>query len=221
MEIPSNSLVANVILAVAPVIQKSDETSIVEKELLIHSFKYTDTDNDGIFTAEITTPVVEGEYEVLTVINYTDSKKGSKELRMITVVDPEGYVYEKNSQDKEVRLDDIKVSIFSIVNGNSFLWDASKYNQDNPQITDNTGKYSFLVPPGKYYITAEAGGYKNYKSEEFNVEDGVGVHFNIEMKKDESWFHALFDWKMIVIVIFGIALILNFIQDHRRGKFNN
>ena len=218
MEVPMNSQVASVLLARVEVAQISSETPKIETELLVQEFEYTDPDGDGIFTAEISAPIVDGEYEVLTVINYKDKEKGSKEIRMITVVDPEGYVYEKNSQGKEVRLDNIKVSIFSILNDDSSLWDALKYNQDNPQITDNTGKYSFLVPPGKYYITAEAKGYKSYKGDEFDVKEGTGIHFNIEMTENGAWFKALIDWKMFIIIIFGIALLVNFINDRRRGK---
>ena len=102
----------------------------------------------------------------------------------------------------------MKVSIFSIVNGIPSLWDTSKYNQDNPQTTDNTGKYSFLVPPGKYYITAEAKGYKSYKGDEFDVKEGTGVHFNIEMTENGPWFKALADWKMLIIIIFFIHEIM-------------
>ena len=217
MEVSLNSLVASVILARAPVAQISSETPTIERELLVHSFEYTDPDGDGIFTAEISTPEVEGEYEVLTVINYKDKEKGSKELRMITVVDPEGYVYKTNNGE-ETRISNVNVSIFSVLNGTTSLWDALKYNQDNPQITDNTGKYSFLVLPGKYYITAEAKGYKSYKGDEFDVKEGAGVHFNIEMMENGSWFKALVDWKMLIIIIFGVALLVNFINDRRLRK---
>ena len=217
MEIPSNSLVANALLAQIEVAQISSETLIIEQELLIHSFEYTDLDKDGIFTVEISAPIVEGEYEVLTIINYKDKEKGSKELRMITIVDPEGYVYRLNNGE-ETRISNVRVSIWSISNGATSLWDVSKYNQDNPQITDNTGKYSFLVPLGEYYITALAKGYKSYQGDNFSVKEGTGVHFNIEMKEKGSWFKALVDWKMLIIIIFGIALLVNFINDRRRGK---
>ena len=218
MEIPTNSLMASALLALTPVAQISSETPTIEQELLVHSFEYTDPDGDGIFTAEISAPVVDGEYEVLTVINYKDKEKGSKELRMITVVDPEGYVYEKNSQGKKVILDNVKVTIFSISNGAVALWDASTYNQDNPQITDTAGRYSFLVPPGRYYITVEGSGYNSYKGDEFEVKEGSGVHFNIEMTKNGSWLRALVDWKMFIIIIFGIAILVNFINDRRLRK---
>ncbi|MDZ4244835.1 MAG: Ig-like domain-containing protein, partial [Candidatus Gracilibacteria bacterium] len=217
METPLNSLVASVLSAHTPVAQISSETPTIEQELLIYSFEYTDPDGDGIFTAEISAPVVDGEYEVLTVINYKDKEKGSKELRMITVIDPEGYVYKTNNGE-ETRISDANVSIFSVSNGTATLWDAEKYNQDNPQITDNTGNYSFLVPPGKYYITAEAKGYKSYNGDEFDVKEGAGVHLNILMTEDGSWFKVLVDWKMLIIIIFGIALLGNFINDHRLKK---
>ncbi|HSR89375.1 MAG TPA: LamG-like jellyroll fold domain-containing protein [Candidatus Udaeobacter sp.] len=218
LEVPVNSLVAKALFVKAAIAQTLPATTTVEQELLVLSFEYTDPDHDGIFTAEIPAPEVEGEYEVLTVINYKDKEKGSKELRMITVVDPEGYVYEKNPQGKEVRLDNVKVSLVNIINDSPSLWDAAKYHQTNPQITDNTGKYSFLVPPGKYYITAEAKGYKSYKSDQFDVKEGAGVHFNIEMIEIRQWYKTFIDWKMLIIIIFGIALLVDFIKGRRSRK---
>ena len=54
-----------------------------------------DEDGDGIYTAEIQAPAVDGEYEIITIMNYESEIIGTKELRLITVVDPEGYIYQK------------------------------------------------------------------------------------------------------------------------------
>ncbi|OGI94153.1 hypothetical protein A3A03_03260 [Candidatus Nomurabacteria bacterium RIFCSPLOWO2_01_FULL_40_18] len=145
--------------------------TIPERELLVQTFSYEDSDNDGVYTADIKTPAVEGTYEVITLINYTDKKLGTKELRLVTVVDPEGYVYYLNSNGDEARVSKAVISIFN-ANADT-LWDALSYNQVNPQKTDASGKYSFLVPEGKYYITAERNGYQSYKSNVFEVRGGV------------------------------------------------
>jgi hypothetical protein len=137
---------------------------------------------------------------------------------MITVVDPEGYVFKKSTNGEETRISNVKVSIFDISGGKSSLWDAKKYSQNNPQITNKTGKYSFLVPEGDYFITAEVNGYKPYKSEEFDVREGAGIHFDIEMREELSWLTPLMDWKMLIIAILGIGLVINFINDRRSKK---
>ena len=68
---------------------------VVENKLVLSSFEYTDPDGDGIYTADVVSPVVPGEYEIITVIDYIDPVLGTRQMRMITVIDPEGYVFEK------------------------------------------------------------------------------------------------------------------------------
>lgn len=193
--------------------------TIPERELLVQTFSYEDSDNDGVFTADIKTPAVEGTYEVITLINYTDKSLGTKELRLVTVVDPEGYVYYLNSNGDEARVSKAVISIFN-ANTNA-LWDALSYNQTNPQITDSSGKYSFLVPEGKYYITAERNGYQSYKSASFEVREGSGVHFNIELR-GSGWFAKL-DWTTVllslIILILGSTFAGYAIHEHmlKRG----
>ena len=80
---------------------------------MVQTFSYEDSDRDGVYTADIKTPAVEGTYEVVTLINYIDKKLGSKELRLVTVVDPEGYVYYLNSNGDETRVSKAVVSIFN------------------------------------------------------------------------------------------------------------
>lgn len=199
-ELPFSLQTASAILALQ---ETSPKLDISNRELLIQTFSYEDIDHDGVYTANIKTPVTEGTYEVITLINYTDKKLGSKELRLVTVIDPEGYVYYLNSNGDEARVSKAVVSIFD-ANTNT-LWDAISYNQVNPQITDASGKYSFLVPEGKYYITAERKGYRSYKSDIFEVRSGSGVHFNIELQ-GSGWLAKLDRTVMILMLIILIII---------------
>lgn len=212
-ELAVNLQTASAILAL------QDSKSIVNPEippadLLVQKFAYADTDGDGVYTADIKTPVVEGTYEIITLITYKDKDLGTKELRLITVVDPEGYVYYRNSNGDETRVSNAVVSIFNADTG--MLWDAETYNQTNPQTTDATGKYSFLVPEGKYYITVEKKGYKFYQGNTFTVNAGPGVHFNIELKNSMGipWL----DWKtaffILVIMIISSAFAGYALHEH-------
>jgi hypothetical protein len=190
----------------------------IEERLVLQEFFYNDDDNDGIYTAEIVAPVVEGEYDIITIIDYEiDGKIVSKEILMRTVVDPEGYVFEK-IEDKELRLPKVKVTIYHLNQAGQYeLWLAKEYNQENPQITDVTGKYSFLVPPGKYYLTAEVAGYANYQGESFEVSEGPGVHFNIELKT-KHWYLKIVDWKTIALLVLFALVAYNFYKDKKRKK---
>jgi hypothetical protein len=49
------------------------------------------------------------------------------------------------------------------------LWNGSVYNQENPQSTNIDGSYSFILPPGTYYIEVMAPGMQTQKSQIFTL----------------------------------------------------
>lgn len=215
-ELPFSMQIASAILAFQGT--SSPAPNIPDRELLVQAFSYEDTNNDGIYTADIKTPAAPGTYEVITLINYTDKSLGTKELRLVTVVDPEGYVYYLNPNGDEARVPKAVVSIFNA--DNDTLWDALSYNQTNPQTTDASGKYSFLVPEGRYYITALRQGYNSYQSDIFEVRSGSGVHFNIELR-GSGWFAKL-DWKTTILIFIILILASSFagyaVHEHMLKK---
>jgi len=214
-EIISSKLFASSILA-----YPEQKPVLVENKLVLLEFEYTDPDNDGFYTADIDSSLVEGEYEIITVLDFEDPNMGKKEIRLITVVDPEGYIY-TNSTLGKVRIEGATASLywFNGATRDYDLWKAREYQQINPQITDDTGKYSFLVPPGKYYLKVEHARYNYYQSEIFEVTEGSGVHMNIELKAKGGWLFRMIDWKIILVVILGVLLIYIFYRDKIREKF--
>jgi len=149
---------------------------------------------------------------------FQDENLGQKEIRLITVVDPEGYVYEKND-GKETRIPGAIVSLFwlSPATKQYGLWPAKEYQQENPQTTDNRGTYSFLVPEGFYYLKVEAPGYPVYNGKSFQVREGSGIHVNIELKTKYWWLNIV-DWKTVLLIL-GVALLLyNFYRDKIREE---
>ncbi|MFA7171382.1 MAG: hypothetical protein WC180_05285, partial [Candidatus Paceibacterota bacterium] len=188
----------------------------IEEKLVLSEFEYQDDDQDGIWTADITTPQVSGEYELITVLNYKDINLGAKTLRLITVVDPEGYVYRVDPDGEEARVSKAVVSIFYFNSDTKQyeLWDADKYQQQNPQVTNERGTYSFLVPPGSYYLEVETAGYTAYQSEPFDVTTGGGVHMNLEIKRQTNWKDQI-TWQNVLLVVFGIGIFYNFHRDRK------
>jgi autotransporter-associated beta strand protein len=187
---------------------QADNEVVAKKNIVLQKFSYQDLDKDGVWTAEIQTPVVDGKYEIRTEIDYfkvAPEEESRETISMIMVVDPEGYIYKKIGKE-EVRIADAEVSIYwQNPKTNQFeLWPANDFQQQNPQITDQTGKYSFLVPIGKYYLEVKSKDYSTYKGEVFEVTEGAGVHTNIELSI-KNWF-----WKMFTIerVMLGIVIIL-------------
>lgn len=216
----SFSQLASSLMLAKPVFAQAQEApASVEEKLVLGEFVYTDPDGDGIYMADIQTPSTEGEYEIITVIDYEDAKIGKKEIRLTTIIDPEGYIYEKDG-DKETRIPGAIVSLFWLNTETKQyeLWPAKVYQQENPQITDATGKYVFLVPDGSYYLKVEAPSYLVYDGKPFQVQDGSGIHININLKT-KYWWLKIIDWKTAVLVVVIILLIYNFYRDKIREKF--
>jgi len=186
--------------------------------LVLSSFEYTDPDKDGIYTADVTSPTVPGEYEIITIIEYVDPTLGTRQIRMIAVVDPEGYVFEKNN-GKETRIPSAVVSLYYLNTSTKKyeLWDAKAYLQENPQTTDIRGTYSFVVPEGSYYFAVEAPGYDAYQGKVFLVEEGSGIHQNIELRSDSSFLRNL-DWKTLLLIAVLLLLTYNLWENRLRNK---
>jgi hypothetical protein len=166
----------------------------VEDKLVLETFKYTDSDGDGIYTVTIDAPKVHGEYDIMTILEYKDTKLGFRELHLTAVIDPEGYVYVKNS-DGETRIEgSIVTLLWKNTKTSTFeIWPATDFKQINPQTTDKTGNYSFLVPEGVYQLTVTAPGYYDFTGAEFTVTQGAGVHENIELTK-RNWLKSMWRW---------------------------
>ncbi|OHA18249.1 MAG: hypothetical protein A2664_02170 [Candidatus Taylorbacteria bacterium RIFCSPHIGHO2_01_FULL_46_22b] len=189
--VPQTSLMAAPIMAVLGTSLSASENVKIEEKMVLDKFEYEDENGDGIYTTSIQAPLVHGEYEVISIIEYKNSAYGKKELRLTAVVDPEGYIYEKNG-NKETRIPDAKVSLmWKNPKTEKFeLWPAKTYQQVNPQKTDKSGTYSFLVPEGTYKLTVSASGYNDFSGQEFDVNEGRGVHENISLQP-KNWFRRL------------------------------
>lgn len=203
-----------------PALATPSEPSELETKLVLAEFEYTDEDKDGIYTASITSPVPAGEYEIITVMDYEDVSLGSKEIRLVAVVDPEGYVF-ADINGQELRLRGAIVSLYWLdpETKQYLLWPAKEYQQENPQVTDARGSYSFLVPEGVYYLTASVPGYSEYQGQSFDVVQGAGVHFNLEMKP-RDWWLKYFDWRTLVLFLLLMLLLYNFYRDRKRERKN-
>lgn len=190
----------------------------VEEKLVLMEFEYTDPDADGIYTAEIPAPIVDGEYEIITVMDYEDPELGMREIRLIAVVDPEGYIYEK-TDNRETRIPGALVSLYWLNPGTKQyeLWPAKRYLQGNPQVSDITGKYSFIVPEGFYYLKVETPGFLPYEGRPFKVTEGSGVHMNIELKT-KYWWLKIADYRTIILALVLILLGYNFYRDRVRER---
>lgn len=191
--------------------------------LVLSKFDYSDADNDGIWIAEINAPEAAGDYEISSVIDYKDQSASTKEIKTLMVVDSESYVFEKTGEN-ETRISNAIITIYRFDSQTEKyeLWSAEDFSQQNPQITDKTGSYAFLVPEGKYYIKAEAAGYVVYQSDPFEMARSGGVRMDLEMKKEKDWRNA-FSREGIILILLGIviAAIVAGIKNYKRNRQTN
>ncbi len=187
---------------------KNQEEVSATKEFVLSEFKYQDLKKDGVYTATINSPAVDGKYEIRTIIDYQNETVKPKQINMLVVVDPEGYIFRKVGKD-EARINNANVSIYWLNPDTKQyeLWPAKDFQQQNPQITDNTGKYSFLVPPGYYYLKIESPDYLTYQGKPFLVQEGIGIHQNIELQV-KNWWTKIFTVDRILMIIIIVLLIL-------------
>jgi hypothetical protein len=189
--------VANTLMGAGKQPQANPASVKSPQGVIVSQFQYAETTGAGIYTSQIETPSIDGQYKIVTVLNYKNASLGSKELDMTALIDPEGYVYVQSSLG-ETRIANVVISIYWLNPAtNAFeLWPAKNYSQFNPQKTDVTGKYSFLVPPGNYYMTATKTGYKPYKSDNLIVQTGSAVEQDIIITKTSfnlwNWIKGLF-----------------------------
>jgi len=122
--------------------------------------------------------------------------------------------------DKELRINNAVVSLYKLNAKNQYeLWTANEYGQENPQITDSTGKYSFLVPEGTYYLSVKAPGYYFYQSDAISVKEGREVHSNISLKREFN-FVSFLNFDTISIIILFCFVAFDFYRDWKTKKIS-
>jgi hypothetical protein len=210
------SLFASMFASIGQIAQKA-VTQAPEERFVVREFAYTDPEGDGIYTATIEAPVVSGQYDIHTIIDYVDPRYANKDIKLTTLIDPEGYVYE-SIRGKELRIPGAIVSMrwLNPATNQYELWPSEKFNQENPQVTDVRGTYAFLVPPGHYALQVSAPGYGEYTGKPFEVTtEGSGVHVNIELVGGSTW-ADIFDWKTDLLILISLLLAYNFYVDRKR-----
>ncbi len=84
-----------------------------------------------------------------------------------TVEDPSGFVY---AGVPENRISGVTCQVYyKDEAGNAVLWNAEEYDQINPQITDPSGVFFWMVPKGEWKVVCTADGYEPYETEWLRV----------------------------------------------------
>ncbi|MFH1289638.1 MAG: Ig-like domain-containing protein [Patescibacteria group bacterium] len=191
-------------------------TLVYAKTWQVAEFILTDEDQDGIFTGEIKLPETTGEYTARATLYYEDGTIEDLETQIL--IDPKGYIYTLKD-NLEARLPKAIISLyyFNSTTNQFELWQGQTYDQQNPQTTDKTGEYEFLVPAGRYYFKITVPNYQEYQSKEFTAQEGEIISQNIELKPNPR-----FNWKVltiafVVLFIFVIGILIGVKRTRFKG----
>ncbi len=120
------------------------------------------------------------------------------------LIDPAGYVYDIDAAGREYVWPEVPPESSLIENAtvtayvrdgdeNWPMWEADRYDQVNPQVTDTTtddkvqekGYYAFFVPAGQYRVKAQASNYADYASPILTVVSEP-IYHNVGMRRSKS-----------------------------------
>lgn len=158
------------------------------------------------YETTVLSPPSKGQFSLVIAIVYKDGSIDNISVDLL--VDPYGYIFRKYKflwwGESEIRIKGAKVTLYFFDKDSNRWkkWEGENYNQTNPKITDQTGEYAFFVPEGRYYLEVEKEGYKDKKTEEFEVKEQI-INKNIEMeKKVNLW------WILGVLILGGVSLFI-------------
>lgn len=150
------------------------------------------------------------------------------------LTDPYGYVYTRvntnSSQplvlDSKKYLENVRVVLYRLnsIDGGWAKWNAKQYYQENPVFTSAEGQYSFSVPAGKYYLTANKEGHQFYRSKIMDIQEADPVELDIFLPVEsaisfgalKSEFESQIFLALAAILVVGGLLVIWLVRKIRK-----
>lgn len=86
---------------------------------------------------------------------------GHREERTLNTYSAQDFgIVHDSSTNQPVKDAVVTLYVFDEITKSWFIWDSKSYGQNNSQVTNAQGQYSFLVPSGKYYLEVKRLGYQ-------------------------------------------------------------
>jgi len=163
----------------------------------------------------VSTPKNPDDSELRFVAVFKD--KSISDIKTKLIIDPQGYVYFAGSnffgfgKKQEMRVEGAKITLYQKEDNKWEVWNAEKYFQQNPQLTDASGEYAYFLPRGEYYVEVNKTGFRKYKSDPFDAGPEI---FNRQIE-----ISPLVDLPVItVMVIIVISLFIFWIMRWKKSN---
>lgn len=142
-------------------------------------------DSGGGVYVSAYTPPTSGSYSVDLKMRINGPSDPVTTINILTgLIDPDGYVYDADL-GFDYRIAGATVTCYELVNSTNNLWlpwNATIWDQINPQIVGSDGYYAFFTLPGSYKLVVTAPGYWSYESPVLTVVDEP-VHHNVPLRQ--------------------------------------
>lgn len=126
------------------------------------------------YQTTIKMPAAANRFPLIISIDYADD--AHDRINGAFLLLSKGYVWQGTAAN---RLSGAKVTLYEEY-ASFRVWDAAPYHQSNPQTTDANGQFSFLVPPGRYYLLVQKDGFRDEQTAVFEVANNV-VNSRVEV----------------------------------------
>lgn len=103
----------------------------------------------------------------------------SKEAVKLRIINS-GYAYNKLNNER-IQSAKITLYIFNEKINSWPVWDGKAFGQENPQETDETGQYGFLVSAGRYRLEIQKSGFGNARSKELEIKNNTLINIDIPL----------------------------------------
>lgn len=165
-------------------VKLSPNSNIQEVKYEFAGKKYNANLKDGYYSANITGWSGSGTKKVSLHVQVNGKWITFVVAEITILIDPSGYVDDKHSGERIVGATAI---CEKLEGGEWVFWDAAKYGQINPQLTDANGEYGWMVPDGTYRVKIIKDGYEEYvTTEDLKYSDGNGTsHIIIPPPRDD------------------------------------
>ena len=122
-----------------------------------------------------------GLYQLIAKTVDGMDNNSDKKVNKIYVLES-GQVQDKSSK-QGIEGAEVTLYRYDQVLKNFQKWQAEGYDQKNPLKTDKNGKYALYPPAGKYYLKVSKSGYKEIKSQIFELTQSQPINTNLHLEK--------------------------------------
>lgn len=155
-----------------------------------------------------------GDYNVTIIaVDGADNRTETK-ISNIHILESGRVVYQGKGKN------DVIVTVFIYDEaGHSYKeWKGESYLQQNPRRTDESGRYSFTLPKGMYYLSIEAKGFKRAKTNIFTLHKTTTINSDLEIQKLKTLKIGLFSFALPSLVSQQIPLTLKTESSFDKSK---